>query len=292
MPPQCTAHIHLLSILHSESSRFSRGAVVRVLDAGCGGGLLIASLLENLSQWNPSLCFEFHGFDVSDHGVQTRGFMEGALAELSRRFPDVPWPDRLSLITTRDTWPYPADFFDIVLSNQVLEHVGNPDLFFSEIRRTLRPGGFSVHLFPLKHYMYETHLNLPFVHRISNRNPLILYIKFLSVLGLGKYRFHRKQAGKTLNDFAAYHADYILKYTHYISRADVLRLAKKHGLTLSFAYTPEFYLTKIRQLLSRPPRYAVRRKKPGTACGFLIRVLQYLSCITIFLEKSADAKTE
>jgi 2-polyprenyl-3-methyl-5-hydroxy-6-metoxy-1,4-benzoquinol methylase len=38
----------------------------------------------------------------------------------------------------------PADYFDAVHSNQVIEHVANVDTFVSEIFRVLRPGGYAV----------------------------------------------------------------------------------------------------------------------------------------------------
>lgn len=38
-------------------------------------------------------------------------------------------------------FPFPAARFDVVLCNQVLEHVFNPDEFLSEIHRVMVPGG-------------------------------------------------------------------------------------------------------------------------------------------------------
>ncbi|OGN96606.1 MAG: hypothetical protein A2Z77_01180 [Chloroflexi bacterium RBG_13_51_36] len=40
---------------------------------------------------------------------------------------------------------YPADYFDLVLTSDTLEHVPDPEKAFSEIHRVLKPGGF--HLF-------------------------------------------------------------------------------------------------------------------------------------------------
>ncbi len=40
--------------------------------------------------------------------------------------------------------PWPDSFFDIVVSNQVIEHLADTDRFVSEIRRVLRPGGTAV----------------------------------------------------------------------------------------------------------------------------------------------------
>ena len=41
-------------------------------------------------------------------------------------------------------WPYPDERFDLLISNQVIEHVDDPDHFVSESLRVLRPGGTAV----------------------------------------------------------------------------------------------------------------------------------------------------
>jgi SAM-dependent methyltransferase len=42
------------------------------------------------------------------------------------------------------TWPCNDGEFDVVLSNQVLEHIPNTDHFFEEIYRVLKPGAYAV----------------------------------------------------------------------------------------------------------------------------------------------------
>lgn len=41
-------------------------------------------------------------------------------------------------------WPLPNKSFDVIVSNQVIEHIVNMDLFISEIYRLLKPGGYCV----------------------------------------------------------------------------------------------------------------------------------------------------
>ena len=43
-----------------------------------------------------------------------------------------------------ERWPYPDEAFDIVHSNQVIEHLPRTDHFLAEIRRVLKPGGYAV----------------------------------------------------------------------------------------------------------------------------------------------------
>lgn len=50
--------------------------------------------------------------------------------------------------------PYPDNFFDIVFSDNVLEHLSEPREVFDEIYRVLKPGGFFLGKTPNKfHYM-------------------------------------------------------------------------------------------------------------------------------------------
>lgn len=41
-----------------------------------------------------------------------------------------------------NTFPFPDNHFQSIISNQVLEHVFNPDQFLNEIYRCLKPGGY------------------------------------------------------------------------------------------------------------------------------------------------------
>ena len=48
----------------------------------------------------------------------------------------------VSEITADDhKWPFKKDYFDCIVSNQVIEHLTNVDLYFSECSRTLKPRG-------------------------------------------------------------------------------------------------------------------------------------------------------
>lgn len=39
-------------------------------------------------------------------------------------------------------WPIASESIDIAISDSVLEHIENPDLFFAEIQRVIKPGGY------------------------------------------------------------------------------------------------------------------------------------------------------
>jgi SAM-dependent methyltransferase len=276
-------HEHLLSIINTESHRFGDGSSIRLLDMGCGDGELIVYLAKNLPLLNKSLVFEVYGFDVYDHGVQKRGFITDTVNRLSDEIQDICWQDRIVSISSNENWPYPNGFFDVIISNQVLEHVADHALVFSEICRTLHEGGISVHLFPLKHYLYETHLNLPLVHRIQSYDILFSYIKWMSRKGMGKFKNVRNNI--SLEKYAKMHADYIFYHTNYISYKDSLLLAKKYRMRISFKYTPEFYLRKIQNVLSLNKHYIYNKDRSAFLDWLSLTVLKYISSVTLFLEK-------
>ncbi len=45
--------------------------------------------------------------------------------------------------------PYRDNFFDVVLSRHVIEHGDDPDVVLKEIRRVMKPGGYSCHTLPV-----------------------------------------------------------------------------------------------------------------------------------------------
>jgi SAM-dependent methyltransferase len=55
---------------------------------------------------------------------------------------DNPFVDQFHLIGANSRWALPDASVDLAVSDYVLEHVENPDLFFSECHRVIRPGGY------------------------------------------------------------------------------------------------------------------------------------------------------
>jgi len=67
--------------------------------------------------------------------------------------------------------PYPDVSFDLIFSDNVLEHLANPDQVFFEVARVLRPGGLFLFKTPNKwHYMPNIARLTPLsFHRFINR---------------------------------------------------------------------------------------------------------------------------
>lgn len=71
--------------------------------------------------------------------------------------------DRLRLIAGPEL-PFDGDSFDIVLSDQVIEHVEDLGAFVRGIDRVSRHGSEGLHVFPATWRPVEPHLRTPFVH--------------------------------------------------------------------------------------------------------------------------------
>lgn len=130
----------------------------RVLDYGSGQGKLIAlGLQQNV---------DIYGTDVP--GIETSGRVR--LIENSR----IPFDD---------------NFFDVVVSNQVFEHIAQPLPVLKEIHRVLKPGGIFLALFPDASAWFEGHVGLYFVHWLLPYPKLLRpYLIACHKLGLGYFR--------------------------------------------------------------------------------------------------------
>ena len=110
-----------------------------------------------------------------------------------------------------DTIPFPDEFFDVVVSNQVFEHVPDLNVVLAEINRVLKPGGALLALFPDAGCWREGHCGLPFIHWFHPRSDLrVYYAVLLRLLGFGLHT-DNKGAVQWSRDFCKW----IDSWTHY-----------------------------------------------------------------------------
>jgi SAM-dependent methyltransferase len=127
---------------------------LRIIDVGCGRG--------DTAAWLCAQGWDAYGIDISPN------YIERGREYLTRNGAD---PERLQLLNDDFTYPFPDGMFDIVLSDQVIEHVPDLELFASEVARISAPGASGLHNFPAKWRPVETHLLSPFVHWLP-KGPL------------------------------------------------------------------------------------------------------------------------
>ncbi|HUS80824.1 MAG TPA: class I SAM-dependent methyltransferase [Armatimonadota bacterium] len=106
------------------SQHLGEGTVV--LDVGCGTGLT-------------------HAFPWADHpGVRLTGIDPDPRAASNAHL------DCFALLEDLNDWPVDDGSVDVTLARYVLEHVAEPQAFFANVRRVLRPGGVFIFLCPNK----------------------------------------------------------------------------------------------------------------------------------------------
>ncbi len=137
--PTSITHQHLLSAIVTEAGD---RPTLSVADVGCGGGELTRYLRSALPQLLTGCNIDVSGFDVSDFAPDDNTNLEF----------DTP------TVRTGDPWPYTDHSVDVMISNQVLEHVSDAQFFFAETSRCLKLDGVAIHLFPLKNVIWEGHL--------------------------------------------------------------------------------------------------------------------------------------
>ena len=288
-PHKSINHLHLLSIINTETQNVPEGSTLRVLDAGCGRGELIAYLHNCLTILRPELRLEICGFDVSWGSQEMNAWKEQTVANLEQLAPGPDWSQRIRLISPSSAWPYPDAFFQVIVSNQVLEHVADHDAFLTEASRTLVPGGCAAHLFPLKNYIYEGHIFVPFAHRFENHDLAVSFLRLMHRLGFGRLDSEGRPSRLGVAN-AENQADWFMRFTNYRYKREFLALGRRNGLRVSFRYTQEFYWAKVRSLLKRPPKYIYSGRRSAISDWLSLTFLKYASSITLFLAKPEAPK--
>jgi SAM-dependent methyltransferase len=153
---------------YAGENRVPRGEIT-VLDMGCGRGAFVGNLRKQ--GWRA------FGVEVDPRFIQAGAVVETLFKEQS---------PILTVLQADGRAPFPDGFFDVILSNQVLEHIGDLDTAIAEMRRLLKPGGMMLHYFPAKFRLVEPHYRLPLVHWLPKNGIRYAAIWCLTAAGLGK----------------------------------------------------------------------------------------------------------
>lgn len=258
-----------------------------VLEVGCGDGTLLAYLVHHWPGGPSGAQIDAAGFDVVDSMTEPTDFPASTLKNLERLVPGYEWESRIKAVTVQDPWPFDDESMDVVVSNQVLEHVFDYDHFFAQLWRVLKPGGTSVHVLPLRRQLFEFHLSMPFVHRVTDHGARAWLIEQLTKVGWGTYRDFEDQPGMSRATYAETRSDFIDFGTYYPTWRVLVDHAKTHRLRIGHRFTRYLYV----QRLQRARRQAFLGVYPTTPSPLrdvaAFAVLPYLATITITLDKPA-----
>jgi SAM-dependent methyltransferase len=180
-----------------------------MLDYGCGAGEIVrAGLSEGLD-----IC----GCEVFYEGGSTREQVHDLLG--TRVF---------ELKGGRA--PFADESFDLIYSNQVLEHVPDLSATVADMYRLLKPNGLLLSLFPSREVWREGHCGVPFAHRFGY--PALIAGR---LLGMGYFT-----QNKSRRQWAADFAKWIEDYCFYRSEAEIMRTYSTCGFDIEHderAYT-------------------------------------------------------
>ena len=240
-----------------------------LLDVGCRSGRLLLRLQREFDPKSEGT-IQLFGLDVSDSGVQLEeSFLPVTEHRLDEQFPEVHWRDRLISIESEDPWPYADATFDIIISNQVLEHVTDQAAFLIQHSRTLKPGGVGLHLSPLKEVIMEWHVGVPLVDRFSDAVGYRTARAWSAVIPTARLAPRGRLAGESTATFARRSCDMVEDATSYISERGLRKAAEASGLTIAFSGTTALYANRFR-LIVRPAgptcRLRFMRDRPLRFC--------------------------
>jgi ubiquinone/menaquinone biosynthesis C-methylase UbiE len=138
---------------------------LRVLDLGCSTGYIA----DELHAAGGSVT----GVDIDQPGLA------GAQERFASRVP--------FLCADGEQLPFPDETFDLIVFNQIYEHVVDPDAVMDEIRRVLAPGGVVYLGLGNKRQIVEPHYKLPLLSWL----PQDLADKYMQVSGKGDKYYER-----------------------------------------------------------------------------------------------------
>jgi SAM-dependent methyltransferase len=174
------------------------GKFETVLDFGCGAGRLVEAMQRR--------GVSAYGCDVMSYVAEDNSVPRSRFAQLSFD------PYRL---------PYPDNHFDAVISTSVLEHAQNVNEVFSEIHRILKPGGWSLHLFPSRWYLpAENHIYVPLANFLWPNVPR-WWLKLWAHLGVR----NEYQRGRSVAEVTDLNARFCRENLIYLPTGDYERLS-------------------------------------------------------------------
>lgn len=197
-----------------------------VLDYGCGNGELLKLLKEA---------------GIKCSGVDT--FYEGASYPVKE---DPLYKEGvIKLIKEGEALPFSAGSFDLIISNQVFEHIKFLPPVLEEMDRILKKDGLIYAHFPVLEAFREGHLGIPFSHWLKPYSKTrYYYMLIMRILGFGLFKKGKtaalwaKDAALWINNFC-YYKTYRYYRSIFIKNHDISRKELNY-ITFRLKNKPKF----------------------------------------------------
>lgn len=171
----------------------------RVLDFGCGEGTVVRALRES--------GVDAYGADVFYSGSRDRQLLSVQQLIDEKIVREIP-PSGIV--------PFDNGSFDIILTDQVFEHVELLPNVLAELRRMLKADGIMLHHFPTLESVREPHIGIPLAHRLPKGRFRYWYTLILRLVGMGKF----KDEQPTRREWVAAKLDWVDQYCFYRTFAE------------------------------------------------------------------------
>jgi SAM-dependent methyltransferase len=201
-----------LQILEACGHQCSKSTTL--LDFGCGSGYLVSVALK--------LGIDAYGCDVEfEHST----YNQDLLTDL-RSIDRVRQIETKASMETRRVFglspgcsdPYRLPFedcsIDMVISDQVLEHVDNYSEVARELHRVMKPGAGFLHLFPSRFGLIERHTNIP----LAGAFHPDWWVKLFAYAGVRIWHHDGLSAPETFR----WTSDYLANHVNYLSQAELI----------------------------------------------------------------------
>lgn len=218
-----------LSYVNPLSSEFC------ILDFGCGAG-------ETVYAWREA-GYDCFGFDITDY-LKLKN-------EVDRKFFSIGF-------SSHNTLPFQDCSFDLVISEQVFEHVQDQAAMLRELYRVMKPGAVSFYVFPARYALIEPHIFVPLGSVLMHQ----WYYRFWAMLGIrNKY-----QRGLYASEVAHRNACYALEGLNYVQNSLYNAIGREIGFEVKW-FEQENFDTSHRWLI----RLVGRLNKILPALGWCAR---------------------
>lgn len=196
-PALCGLHVNYRYLLAWARAMSARRPGAQILDFGCGPGLVVRSAR--------GLGLDLVGADVFYGGEEDRkevvaaGLLGTAVQEISG--------GRI---------PYGDAAFDLVLSNQVFEHVEDLGGTIDEVARVMKGDALLLALFPTQEVVREAHCGVPFLHWVSRERRLAHALRW------SRWGSAFRKEDRSREDWAREAVAWVDRYVFYRGRAEIL----------------------------------------------------------------------
>lgn len=184
---------------------------INILDWGCGRGRSVAKLRES--------GFNAYGVDI-DEKTMANGF---------NLFKERGYKQKDLIRHVDDTIFFEDNFFHIIFSEQVIEHIEDLSAVIREQARLTSYGGLGVHCFPNAKMLYEDHLKMPFVHWLPKNKSRKYWIKMMLILGGGPKPEWKETENKSLKQQAEIYVHYLNNHTHYRDYKEICKIFNQNN---------------------------------------------------------------